>query len=489
MPIVGSAREEALSCKIDIIISVYKKIEYVTKLYNSLPNDDSITITVVSDMSPYESEHRELAEASNVTFYALTYDEDKYRQVSAQNYAIERTDGHIIVLLDEDVQIIDGDNFFSKLKRVLTTYRNLIVFPQRTDRVCSTGEVKLRSQEDKCVTSTVDLITPQWEGVSCFGTFAIRRDFLSSIGGYVTIDGYSNIHEDMCRRVVRNGGIITLFEDMGYYNHLGDGDKFFRGKLVPDIDWRLYKSISLLKPISDDSNNITIDIIIPIYKKVEFLANLYNSIPKDDLITITAIDDTSPNSESLKSFCDDNNINYYRQNFEVDLYRKAEAVLFGYRNTSSDIVMIIDEDMIIREPDDFFNKVKKLHTSYSNLLMFTIKHNVLYPSLEDLNQPWVEASNILSTSDDINIQYSGIQCDGCLIVRRDLVELGDGLIGGDGYGEYMYDNIKNLVKVGGCVGLFSDLNISHCITDPEREHEEPFVNWDSYKTKNELEVI
>lgn len=487
MAVVGSSRTEALPCTIDIIIAVYKNTEYLVKLLNSLPDDNDINVTAVSDMSPYESEHRELAENSGFTFYALNYEDNKFRMVTAHNYALERTQGDIVFIMDDNVQIIDGHNFFSNLKRVLTTYRNLIVFPQRTDRVFSTGEVKLRAQEDKCVTSTADLITPQWEGVSCFGTFAIRRDFLNSIGGYVKVDGYSNIHEDMCRRVVRQGGLITLFEDMKYYNHLPTGAKFFREKLVPDINWDEYKNT--LNPIVDDPNSITIDIIIPIYSKVEFLANLYNSIPEDDLITITAIDDTSPNSESLKSFCDDNNINYYRQNFEVDLYRKAEAVLFGYRNTSSDIVIIIDEDMIIREPDDFFNKVKKLHTSYSNLLMFTIKHNVLYPSLEDLNQPWVEASNILSTYDDINIQYSGTQCDGCLIVRRDLVELGDGLIGGDGYGEYMYDNIKNLVKVGGCVGLFSDLNISHCITDPEREHEEPFVNWDSYKTKNELEVI
>tara|TARA_B100000427_G_scaffold304237_1_gene289336 strand:+ start:18049 stop:19509 length:1461 start_codon:yes stop_codon:yes gene_type:complete len=486
MAIIGSARADALPCKIDVIVPVYKEIKYVTRVYNSLPDDSDITVTVVSDMSPYESEHKQLAEECGFTFYALNYDVDAFRRQSAVIHAINNTSGDIVCTFDEDAELANGEDYFSKVKRVLTTYRNLIVFPMRNDRVFETGQMMLKAKEQKCITSTVDLITPQWGGESVSDTFAIRRDFLERIGGHITTDGYGNTHEDMCRRVVRNGGLITLFEDMEYYNNLGAGGKAYRHR---ETEHGIQPTTGELVPINEDPNTVTIDIVLSLYGDIGYLEKLYNSIPNDNNIKITAVDDMSPNGDEFKAFCQSKGITYHRLEYESDIFRTHIAKKYGYEQTSGDIFITLDMDMVFREPDDFFDKVKKLLTKYSNLMVFATKYDVLYPQMEDTGNIWIESSNTLSTFDEINIQYQATQCDGFIAVRRDLVEKAGGLAGGEGYGDWMRDNVKRISVVGGVVGLFSDLGISNCLSELKREHEEPFVDWDSYKTRNELEVI
>ena len=486
MAIIGSARAEALPCKIDVIVPVYKDIKYATRLYNSLPDDEDITVTVVSDMSPHEDAHRQLAEDCSFNFYALNYDTKMWRRCKAVLHGINNTTGDILCFFDEDAQIISGIDFFDKIKRVLTTYRNLIVFPVRTDRVFETGEIKLKYKEDKCVTSTVDLITPQWEGVSTGDSFSIRRDFLDGIGGHITTDGEGNTHEDMCRRTVRNGGLITLFDDIQIYNHLGPGGKAYRHR---ETEHGIQPKTGELVSINEDPNTVTIDIVLSLYGEIGYLENLCRSIPDDNNITITAVDDMSPNGDEFKSFCESKGISYHRLEYESDIFRTHIAKKHGYEQTNGDIFITLDMDMVFREPNDFFDKVKKVLTSYSNLMVFATKYDVLYPQMEDTGNMWIEEKNILSTFDDINIQYEATQCDGFIAVRRELVEKAGGLAGGEGYGDWMRDNVKRMSVVGGLVGLFADLGISNCISELKREHEEPFVDWNSYKTRNELEVI
>lgn len=211
---------------IDIIIPTYKVPIYLTKCLESIETSPDIRITVVDDMSPNGEAIKQVTDRFGAQYFRLEYQTDLYRRCPAIYHGIANTTQEIIGVIDEDMTLSVG--YIDKVKILLTTYRNLIVWGKCIFIDLNDDSVYSPRIHPDVRWSTVNNVRPQWSGLCCDGVFFIRRDFLSQIGNMLQNPGYGEDGEDLCKRVSRNGGIIGIFEDLEYYHIAHDGNKIPR---------------------------------------------------------------------------------------------------------------------------------------------------------------------------------------------------------------------------------------------------------------------
>ena len=158
----------------------------------------------------------------------------------------EDTDFNVAYAPDLDADCIIPDDFFRKVERILTRYYNLVVFGMRIDTDFEYSFKRQRYTHPDIIWSTENNIKHAWNLMHADGTFFIRRDFLETIGGYPGGIGYGEEKADLCRRVIKNGGVVGIFRDLPYY-HIMHDSKLWRRSVELPCNFELYRDNQLVE--------------------------------------------------------------------------------------------------------------------------------------------------------------------------------------------------------------------------------------------------
>jgi GT2 family glycosyltransferase len=118
--------------------------------------------------------------------------------------------------------INDGDSW-GRINRLLTTYRNLLVFGTIYDTDIECSYTARKAVERNIKWSTEDAVLHHYHSNWADGLVFVRRDFLDAFGGYPEGVGHGGQKFDMCRRAMKFGAVIGMFRDIPYL-HYGTGN-------------------------------------------------------------------------------------------------------------------------------------------------------------------------------------------------------------------------------------------------------------------------